>query len=65
MVKVKTFTQVLKIFHAKKELDQLDTEVNKFIEEQNIKAVISVNDAVTTDDKGGTMGIIRVLSYEA
>ena len=64
MVKVKTFTSELKIFHTIRELNQLDEQVNKFLSEKGIKKVISVSDACTTDDKGATIGIIRTLAYE-
>ena len=64
MVKVKTFTTPLKIFHTKNELDDLDGMVNDFIAKNNVKKVISVSDTGTTDDKGETIGIIRVLTYE-
>ena len=64
MIKVKTFTSTLKIFHAKKELDELDQKVNQFIEESRLKKLISVSDACTTDDKGSTIGLIRVIAYE-
>ncbi len=33
MIKVKTFANSLKIFHAKKELEALDDTVNRFMEE--------------------------------
>lgn len=65
MIKVKTFTNELKIFQANKELLQLDAHVNDFIKEEGIKKVISVSDCATTDDSGATIGLIRVLSYEA
>ena len=64
MVKVKTFTSEIKIFHTKQQLNQLDGQVNKFISERGIKKVISVGDACTTDDNGATIGIIRTLAYE-
>ncbi len=64
MVKVKTFATELKIFHTMKELDDLDRQVNEFIKENNINKVISVSDTCTTDDKGATIGIIRVIAYE-
>ena len=64
MHKVKTFTCPLKVFHAKKELDELDKMVNQFIEKNNVKSVISVSDACTTDDTGASIGVIRVLAYE-
>jgi hypothetical protein len=47
------------------ELQGLDQQVNNFIDENNIKRVVSVNDACTTDNNGATIGIIRVIAYEA
>jgi hypothetical protein len=64
MIKVKTFTSQLKIFHARTELDELDREVNAFIESTGIRKVISISDAATTGEKGETIGLIRVLAYE-
>jgi hypothetical protein len=64
MTKVKTFASPLKIFHAKKELEELDAVVNKFIEDNKVQRVISVSDAPTSDDNGATIGLIRVLAYE-
>ncbi|MEP9410058.1 MAG: hypothetical protein HRF42_01405 [Candidatus Brocadia sp.] len=63
MVKVKTFTSPLRIFHVHNELMELDKAVNDFLEQNNIKKVVSVCDS-TTNTNGGTMGIIRVLTYE-
>jgi capsule polysaccharide modification protein KpsS len=63
MIKVKTFTSPLKVFHVKEELEQLDQTVNQFIEKNNVTAVVSVNDTTTTDDTGASIGIIRVLTY--
>jgi len=64
MVKVKTFTAELKIFHTTNELKQLDAQVNKFIADNRITKVSSVSDTCTTDNSGATIGIIRVLAYE-
>ncbi len=64
MIKVKTFTTEMKIFHARKELENLDQQVNRFISDNGITEVISVSDTCTTDDKGATMGIIRAIAYE-
>ncbi len=64
MVKVKTFATELRIFHTMKELDDLDEQVNKFIKDNNINKIVSVSDTCTTDDKGATIGLIRVLAYE-
>ncbi len=63
--KVKTFTNELKIFQTMKELAQLDAEVNRFIGENRVKKVISVSDTTTTDSTGATIGLIRVILYEA
>jgi hypothetical protein len=64
MIKVKTFASPLKIFHAKKELENLDNMVNTFIEENDVQKIISVSDACTTDDSGASIGIIRVIAYQ-
>ncbi len=63
MVKVKTFASPLKIFQAKKELENLDTTVNRFIKENNVQKIISVSDTCTNDNSG-TIGLIRVVAYE-
>ena len=64
MFKVKTFATELKIFHTMKELYDLDHQANDFIKENNINKIISVSDTCTTDEKGATIGIIRVVAYE-
>ena len=64
MVKVKTFSSQLRIFHVKEELDALDKTVNDFIRKNKIKKVISVSDSSTANVDGGTMGLIRVVAYE-
>jgi hypothetical protein len=63
-MKVKTFACPIKIFKAKGELDELDKMVNQFIEDNNVKKIISVSDTCTTDDSGSTIGVIRVVAYE-
>ena len=63
--KVKTFATEVKIFKTMKELEALDAEVNRFIIENKVKKVISVSDTATTDSSGATIGLIRVLTYEA
>ncbi len=64
MIKVKTFTSPLKVFHTQQQLSQLDEQVNAFISEKAGRRVISVSDTCTTDDKGSTIGLIRVIAYE-
>jgi hypothetical protein len=64
MIKVKTFASPMKVFHVHEELESLDTQLNRFLEERGIKSVISVSDTSTSDDSGATIGLIRVLTYE-
>jgi hypothetical protein len=54
----------LKIFHTFKELEALDEEVNRFIQEKSIDTIISVSDTCTTDETGATIGIIRAVAYK-
>ncbi|MEJ2314948.1 MAG: hypothetical protein P8Y85_09350 [Nitrospirota bacterium] len=63
MTKVKTFGIEIRPMKTMKELSQLDETVNKFIAENNVDKVVSVSDTATTDDKGETIGLIRVLCY--
>ncbi len=63
-IKVKTFTTELKIFKTIKEIKALDEEVNRFLEKNKAKQVISVSDTTTTDNTGATIGLIRVVTYE-
>jgi len=63
MIKVKTFASPLKIFQARKELEDLDAMVNTFIQENKVKNIVSVSDTCTSDDSG-TIGLIRVIAYE-
>ena len=63
-MKVKTFASPLKIFHARQELEELDSMVIKFIEENKVQKVFSVSDVCTTDDSGATIGLIRVIAYD-
>lgn len=64
MIKVKTFGEPLRPFKAQIELNELDERVNDFIARNNIAKVISVSDSVTTEE-GNTIGVVRVLVYEA
>lgn len=63
MVKVKTFGMELRPLKAMGELRELDEAVNGFIAGNKIRDVVSVSDMPTTDDKGETIGMIRVLCY--
>lgn len=64
MIKVKTFTQNLEIMKTINELKDLDSQVNAFLQEAQVKRVVCVSDTTTNDDKGMTMGVIRVVAYE-
>lgn len=64
MVRVKTFTSQLRIFHTMNELAQLDRAVNDFLSSGEAKKVVSVSDTSTTGTKGELIGIIRVVAYE-
>ncbi|MEW6003450.1 MAG: hypothetical protein AB1638_12505 [Nitrospirota bacterium] len=64
MFKVKSFGIEIRPFKTMLELSEIDEMVNKFISGNNIKRVISVSDVTTTDDRGETIGLIRVLGYE-
>jgi hypothetical protein len=64
MIRVKTFTSQLNIFHTRNELLELDEAVNDFVASRGIRKVFSVSDAVTTGVKGEAIGVIRVLTYE-
>lgn len=63
MIKVKTFGEPLEPFKAQRELKELDERINAFIQENDIRKVISVSDS-TTVEEGSTIGLIRVLVYE-
>lgn len=64
MVKVKTFASPLKIFETKKGLEGLDEQVNRFVNENGVRRIVSVSDTCTSDAGGATIGIIRVVAYE-
>jgi vacuolar-type H+-ATPase subunit I/STV1 len=64
MIKVKTFTSQLKIFHTRNELLELDHVVNDFIASRGIRKVMSVSDSITSGESGEAIGIIRVITYE-
>ena len=63
MIKVKTFTNEIKVLHVMRELEELDAQVNNYIANNNVTKVISVSDACTSGE-GNTIGIIRVITYE-
>ncbi len=62
--KVKSFGMEIRPLKTMQELSQLDARVNRFVAESGVKRIISVADAPTTDDKGETIGLVRVVAYE-
>lgn len=64
MFKVKTFGMEIRPMKTMQELKEIDRQVNQFMAEANVKEVVSVSDMPTTDDKGETIGLIRVLCYK-
>jgi hypothetical protein len=64
MIKVKTFTSQLKIFHTMHELEELDQTVNDFLASRGIRNVVSVSDTSTTGSHGEAIGLVRVVAYE-
>lgn len=61
--KVKTFGMEIRPMKTMQELKKLDDMVNDFLS-GGVKKVISVSDSPTTDDKGETIGLVRVIAYE-
>jgi hypothetical protein len=64
MYKVKTFGTDIQPFKTMKALQAIDDMVNDFFDKNPVKQVISISDTPTTDDKGETIGLIRVVCYE-
>ena len=62
--KVKSFGMEIRPMKAMRELHDLDEQVNRFVTENAVKRIVSVSDSSTTDDKGETIGIVRVVAYE-
>jgi hypothetical protein len=62
--KIKSFGMEIRPLKTMQELKQLDDVVNQFLAGSSIKKVISVSDSSTTDDKGETIGLVRVIAYE-
>jgi len=63
-VKVKSFGMEIRPLKTMQELKRLDDMVNEFMAGNGIRKVISVSDSPTTDDKGETIGLVRVVAYE-
>ena len=64
MYRVKTFGTDMQVFHVHKELERLDREVNEFFSAHPKARLIGVCDSAVTDDKGATIGLLRVVAYD-
>ena len=62
--KVRSFGMEIRPMKTMTELRELDAMVNMFVAENGVKRIISVADSATTDDKGETIGLVRVVAYE-
>ena len=63
-VKVKSFGMEIRPLKTMQELKALDDAVNSFIAANGIRKIVSVSDSPATDDKGETIGLVRVIAYE-
>ena len=63
--KVQSFGMDIRPMQTMQELQRLDDMVNTFLAGTAVKNLLSVSDSQTTDDNGETIGIIRVIAYEA
>jgi len=62
--KVKSFGMEIRPMKTMQELKRLDDMVNEFLAGNGVTKVLSVSDSPTTDDKGETIGLVRVIAYE-
>ncbi len=63
MYKVKTFGTDMKMFQVHKELVRLDEEVNGFFAQRPKAELVGASDMPVADDKGATIGMVRVVAY--
>jgi hypothetical protein len=63
MIKVRTFATPIKIFATMRELQDLDTEVQAFLQEEGADKVYAVSDSTTVGENGETIGLIRTVAY--
>jgi hypothetical protein len=63
MIKVRTFATPIKIFATIRELQELDEQVAKFLNEEGARKVYSMSDSTTAGENGETIGLIRSVVY--
>jgi hypothetical protein len=64
MLKVRTFTSQIRIFHTIEELAELDRQVNEFLAAGAIRKLSGLSDAIVTGDNGQSIGIVRTIAWE-
>ncbi len=64
MYKVKTFGSEMKPLHVHQELEGLDRQVNEFLSANPNARLVGVSDMPVSDDRGATIGVVRVVAYE-
>jgi hypothetical protein len=63
MIKVRTFATPIKIFATMRELQDLDAQVQTFLQEEGADKVFSMSDSTTLGEGGETIGLIRAVAY--
>jgi hypothetical protein len=63
MIKVRTFATPIKIFATMRELQDLDAQVQTFLQEEGADKVFSMSDSSTVGEGGETIGLIRAVAY--
>jgi hypothetical protein len=63
MIRVRTFATPIKIFATMRELNDLDAEVQQFLQDEGADKVFSMSDTTTVGDNGETIGLMRAVVY--
>jgi hypothetical protein len=63
MIKVRTFATPIKIFATIRELQELDEQVARFLNEEGARKVYAMSDTTTAGENGETIGLIRSVVY--
>jgi hypothetical protein len=63
MIRVRTFATPIKIFATMRELNDLDAEVQQFLQDEAADKVFSMTDTTTVGDNGETIGLMRAVVY--
>ena len=63
MIKVRTFGTPIKILATMRELQELDSQVAAFLNDEGADKVFSMSDSTTAGENGETIGLIRAVAY--